>query len=197
MQTNSTPSKESMATTVAATLRRAVIDRIAQEIFHADVLDGNTERSATWAGTTDADRHHYRARARRELRQQDRLALDAAMHRAKQAAWMSLPASVRMFIVDDGRKQFDTAIECAIAAREAQLLHGREEQELQDFEQLAGIPAAKPLTLVPREIPVLQPLNLTVREIDRAAFGLDVDGTTPGERWAQRNADSGDDGRNE
>lgn len=131
-----------------AALRRVLTDRIGQELFHADVLDGRTERSATWEGATDSDREHYRAQARAMLRRNEPIVLDVAGHKARQAALASLPPSCRMFLTDEARKDFDIAIDAAIAAREAHLLYGNPQQDQRLFEQVHSIPPARDFTVV-------------------------------------------------
>lgn len=133
---------------VRAAERRGALDQIGALLLHADVLDGQAESGATWATTTEADRQHYRARARRERRQNDPVALTAAMHEAKKAAFASLPAGVRMLLTDEGRKHVNEAIEAAIAAHSAQMLHGREEQEERLFEQIHDIPSPRAFAVI-------------------------------------------------
>jgi hypothetical protein len=125
-------------------LRRAIVDRIAQELFHAEVLDGLTERSATWEGTTDADREHYRGYARAALRRMEPIALDVAGHLAHQAAERALAAP----LTDIGRQALNRAVDEAVAAHYAHLSFGRPEQDERIFEQVHQIPAERNFTAV-------------------------------------------------
>lgn len=169
--------------TPQAASRAVLIDRIAIDLFHGDVLDARSERGATWEATTEADREHYRARARKALREQEPIALDVAMHKAYQAAEKLLPACLSI----DGRRTLRLAIEAAIAAREAHLLHGKPEQEERQFEQIHGIPEPTPLrgidggkALADDDEPMVR------RPLSPFAAGLFGFGLSLAERMAQR-----------
>lgn len=160
-----------------------VTDDIAKALFHADTLTGNAERGACWDTTTEADREHYRARARKALREQEPIALDVAMHKAYQAAEKLLPACLSA----EGKRTLRLAVEAAIAAREAHLLHGRPEQDERAFEQIHEIPAPAALrgidggkALADDDEPMVR------RQLSPYAAGLFGLGLSLAERMAQR-----------
>lgn len=125
-------------------LRRVLVDRVAQELFHAAVLDGLTERSATWEGTTEPDREYYRGHARAALRRMEPLALDVAGHRARQAAERSMTEP----LTDFGRQALHKAVDEALAAHYVHLSFGKPDQDERIFEQVHQIPAARNFTVV-------------------------------------------------
>lgn len=127
-----------------AALRAAIVNRIAQELFHFEVLEGLTERAATWAGTTDADREHYRSLARGILRASEPVALDVAMHKAHEAARKLLPACLS----ETGERTLREAVTAAVAAREAHLRFGKPDREERTFEQIHDIPTAREFTVI-------------------------------------------------
>lgn len=134
--------------TPQAALRAVLIDRIGQELFHGDVLDGNTERSATWEGTTDYERELFRADARAARRRRDAVAMAAAQLKARQAAEKALPDAARALLTEDGRKALYALVDAVIAAHYAQLSYGRPEPELRAFEQMHEIPTPREFTVI-------------------------------------------------
>jgi hypothetical protein len=118
-------------------VREAIAERIARELFHADVLEGRTELSAAWEQVTEHERDQYLAEARAALRRNDAVAASVARHRAQKAAEKELGPALN----DIGREGLKRVLRAALSAHHAHLQGQNTEQEVR--EQLSGLPATR------------------------------------------------------
>ncbi len=140
-QCNATPLHESIP---GYAVRAAIAERIARELFHADVLDGRTEMSAAWEQLTEHERDLYLAEARAALRRNDPVAASVARHRAYQAAEKVLGPSLN----DIGREGLKRVLRAGLEAHHAHLQSDRTEQEVREFEQRSGLPAPRAFAML-------------------------------------------------
>jgi hypothetical protein len=102
--------------------RAGIIDRIARELFHAEVLEGRTERTADWDAINEYERELFRVAARMALRRWDSIAVSVALERARLEAERTLAQQAGTSLISEvGRQALKTVVTVAVAAYEAHL----------------------------------------------------------------------------